>query len=65
MAENNQAYTNGKTLTQQLHERLRQVIAETEPGGRLLTEPKLAKQLGVSTKTIARDHAVLRAVTGG
>ena len=42
----------GKTLPQQLHERLRKLISETEPGGRLPSEPKLAKQLGVSRATL-------------
>ena len=41
-----------KTLSQQLHERLRQLISETEPGGRLPSEPKLAKQMGVSRATL-------------
>jgi GntR family transcriptional regulator len=43
---------NGKTLPQQLHERLVALISETEPGGRLPSEPKLAKQLGVSRATL-------------
>jgi len=43
---------NGKTLPQQLHERLRVLISNTEPGGRLPSEPKLAKQLGVSRATL-------------
>ncbi len=43
---------NGKTLPQQLHERLRKLISETESGGRLPSEPKLAKQLGVSRATL-------------
>lgn len=43
---------NGKTLPQQLHERLIGLISETEPGGRLPSEPKLAKQLGVSRATL-------------
>jgi len=42
----------GKSLSQQLHERLRQLIAQTEPGGRLPSEPKLAKQMGVSRATL-------------
>ncbi len=42
----------GKTLPQQLHERLRKLISNTEPGGRLPSEPKLAKQLGVSRATL-------------
>ena len=43
---------NGKTLTQQLHEHLRQVIAATPPGERLPSEPDLARQLGVSRATL-------------
>ncbi|MFN2145806.1 MAG: GntR family transcriptional regulator, partial [Anaerolineales bacterium] len=43
---------NGKTLSQNLHERLRVMIAETEPGGRLPSEPALAKQMGVSRATL-------------
>ena len=43
---------NGKTLPQQLHERLKKLIAKTEPGGKLPSEPKLAKQLGVSRATL-------------
>jgi len=43
---------NGKTLPQQLYERLKELIAETEPGGKLPSEPKLAKQLGVSRATL-------------
>jgi GntR family transcriptional regulator len=43
---------NGKTLPQQLHERLVTLISETEPGGRLPSEPKLAKQMGVSRATL-------------
>jgi GntR family transcriptional regulator len=43
---------NGKTLSQQLHEHLRQVIAATSPGERLPSEPKLARQLGVSRATL-------------
>lgn len=43
---------NGKTLSQQLHGRLRQLIADTEPGGKLPSEPKLAKQMGVSRATL-------------
>ncbi len=37
---------------QQLHESLGRIIAATEPGGRLLTEPELARQLGVSRATL-------------
>jgi GntR family transcriptional regulator len=43
---------NGKTLPQQLYDRLRKLISETEPGGRLPSEPKLAKQMGVSRATL-------------
>jgi GntR family transcriptional regulator len=43
---------NGKTLPQQLYDRLKKLIAETEPGGRLPSEPKLAKQMGVSRATL-------------
>ncbi len=44
--------SNGKPLMTQLHESLRQLISNTEPGGRLPSEPKLAKQLGVSRATL-------------
>ena len=40
------------TLSQRLHEQLGQVIAATKPGDRLLTEPLLARQLGVSRATL-------------
>ncbi len=41
------------TLTsQRVHERLWAVISSTPPGERLLTEPKLALQLGVSRATL-------------
>jgi GntR family transcriptional regulator len=43
---------NGKSLSQQLNELLSDLIAKTEPGGRLPSEPKLAKQLGVSRATL-------------
>ncbi|MEN8242663.1 MAG: GntR family transcriptional regulator [Chloroflexota bacterium] len=43
---------NGKSLSQQLHEQLREIIAETPSGGKLLSEPQLAKQLGVSRATL-------------
>jgi GntR family transcriptional regulator len=42
----------GKTLSQQLHEQLREIIADTPSGGRLPSEPQLAKQLGVSRATL-------------
>jgi GntR family transcriptional regulator len=38
--------------SQQLNEQLRRLITATEPGGRLLTEPELARQLGVSRATL-------------
>lgn len=38
--------------SQQLHEDLRRLIAVTKPGERLLTEPELARQLGVSRATL-------------
>ncbi|MGE5220899.1 MAG: GntR family transcriptional regulator [Omnitrophica WOR_2 bacterium] len=38
--------------SQQLHEKLGRIIAATEPGGKLLTEPELARQLGVSRATL-------------
>lgn len=44
--------TERTTRSQQLHEQLRQLITSTKPGGRLLTEPELAKQLGVSRATL-------------
>ena len=47
-----ESLNNGKTLSQQLHEQLREIIAETPSGGRLLSEPQLAKQLGVSRATL-------------
>ena len=40
------------TPTQRLTEALGQVIAATKPGDRLLTEPQLARQLGVSRATL-------------
>lgn len=43
---------NGKTLSQQLHEQLREIIAATPSGGKLLSEPQLANQLGVSRATL-------------
>jgi GntR family transcriptional regulator len=41
-----------KSLSQQLHEQLREIIIETPAGGRLPSEPRLAKQLGVSRATL-------------
>jgi GntR family transcriptional regulator len=40
------------STSQRLHEQLIKIISETEPGGRLLTEPALARQLGVSRATL-------------
>ena len=40
------------TLSQRLHEDLAEIISATKPGDRLLTEPELAKQLGVSRATL-------------
>lgn len=40
------------SLSQKLHEDLSKVIAATQPGERLPTEPKLAQQLGVSRATL-------------
>jgi GntR family transcriptional regulator len=37
---------------QKLHENLWRIISETEPGVRLLNEPELARQLGVSRATL-------------
>lgn len=43
---------NEKTLSQQLYEDLSELINHTEPNTRLPSEPKLAKQLGVSRATL-------------
>jgi len=40
------------TLSQRLNQDLSALIATTSPGGKLPTEPKLAKQLGVSRTTL-------------
>jgi GntR family transcriptional regulator len=40
------------SLSQRLHESLAQLIAATEPGGRLPSEPELSKQLKVSRATL-------------
>jgi GntR family transcriptional regulator len=40
------------SLSQRLHEDLARIISSTKPGDRLLTEPKLARQLGVSRATL-------------
>ncbi|MBT3240433.1 MAG: GntR family transcriptional regulator [Chloroflexi bacterium] len=49
MSEKNQRPT---SLSQNLHDRLNQVISETEPGSRLPSEPRLAKKMGVSRATL-------------
>jgi GntR family transcriptional regulator len=40
------------SVSQRLHEQLTRIIAETQPGERLLSEPALAEQLGVSRATL-------------
>ncbi len=39
-------------MSKDLHQRLEEIIAATESGGKLLSEPKLAQQLGVSRATL-------------
>lgn len=39
-------------MQQDLHQRLEELINNTEPGGKLLSEPKLAARLGVSRATL-------------
>ena len=46
------AVTEGLSLSQKLHEALGNLIAQTEPGERLPSEPKLARDLGVSRATL-------------
>jgi GntR family transcriptional regulator len=41
-----------QSRSQRLHENLKQIIASTKPGERLLSEPELARQLGVSRATL-------------
>jgi GntR family transcriptional regulator len=41
-----------RTLSQRLHDRLAEIIAQADPGDQLPTEPELAKQLGVSRATL-------------
>jgi GntR family transcriptional regulator len=41
-----------QTRSQRLHDHLGQIIAATQPGDRLLSEPELARQLGVSRATL-------------
>jgi GntR family transcriptional regulator len=40
------------STSQKLHERLGEIISATQPGDRLLSEPELARQLGVSRATL-------------
>jgi GntR family transcriptional regulator len=40
------------SLAQQLHDKLQDIIMSTQPGDKLLTEPQLARQLGVSRATL-------------
>ncbi len=40
------------SISQRLHESLKKIIADTQPGERLLSEPQLAKALGVSRATL-------------
>lgn len=46
------AERNGKNLITELQEKLLEVIENTEAGEKLLTEPALAKQFGVSRSTL-------------
>lgn len=48
----NRSMQNYSAKMQQLHERLKNLISETEPGDRLPSEPHLAKQFGVSRATL-------------
>jgi GntR family transcriptional regulator len=41
-----------QSISQRLHDNLGRIIAATPPGGRLPSEPTLAKQLGVSRATL-------------
>jgi GntR family transcriptional regulator len=40
------------SVSQRLHEELGKIISQTKPGDRLLSEPELASQLGVSRATL-------------
>jgi GntR family transcriptional regulator len=40
------------SVSQRLHDQLSQIITNTQPGGRLLSEPELAAKLGVSRATL-------------
>lgn len=44
--------SNQISLSQRLHEKLKLIISNTDPGGRLTPEPQLAKELGVSRATL-------------
>ena len=48
-------------MSQDLHQRLKRVINDTEPGDRLLSEPKLAKVLGVSRATLREAMRIFEA----
>ena len=59
-------------VSQRLHDRLGRIIAVAEPGARLLSEPALGKELGVSRATlreaayfIAREAIVFSNREGG
>ena len=41
-----------RSLSQVTHDRLRELISQTTPGDRLPSEPKLAKQMGISRATL-------------
>ena len=41
-----------QSISQRLHDQLGQLIANTKPGDRLLSEPELARRLGVSRATL-------------
>ena len=45
-------FASNSSISHQLHEALTELIADTEPGFRLPSEPALAKQLGVSRATL-------------
>lgn len=44
--------TTHQSVAHRLHEALGKIIASTNPGGKLLSEPELAQQLGVSRATL-------------
>jgi len=48
----NQSHKNNQSISQRLHDELGQLIAITPPGGKLLSEPELARQLGVSRASL-------------